>query len=387
MVLAQLLGSGDGILSTILSLVILVGFFAFYPRLMLMQIMGKLEKSVAEMEELSASAKKVVLREISAKPDKATKESVDRFFEFFAVPPVDLDPAGLLRKLDHMVRGQKGRFREFTHEVAPRADAEKRASLEAGLSWGMEVHTLAKIVRHYFEFIKKTKSFQIAMILQMQLPMVEQIARALYRGTKATSKGEPVGDSIGPLAAATYIGSARTFRPAEDVVAARVRMDGKTVIVCKAAGPGGRVGEPGKAVEALSRKTRISRILTIDAAAKLEGERTGSVAEGVGVAMGGIGVERAAIENIAVAKDIPIDSIAIKMSLEEAIQHLPKAAVDALPEVRKAVSRSLKRVPKGGTAVLIGVGNTSGVGNNGRSAEQAIAWAKKHHASLEKAKK
>ncbi len=386
MVLAQLLGGGDSVVSTIVSVLFLVGFFALYPRLMLMQIMQKLEKSVKELEELSASAKKVVLHEIGSK-DKRTKESVDRLFEFFAVFPVDLDPAGILRKLDHLVRGQKARFHEFAAEVAPKADAEKRASLEAGLSWGMEVHMLAKIVRHYLEFIKKTKSFQIAMILQMQLPLVEQIARALYRGTKATVKGEPVGDSIGPLAAASYIGSARTFKPAEDIVAARVRMDGHNVVVCKAAGPGGRVGEPGRAVEALARKARINRIITIDAAAKLEGERTGSVAEGVGVAMGGPGVERAAIEQVALAKDIPIDSIVVKMSLEEAIQHLPKAAVDALPEVRKAVSRSLKRAPKRGVVVLIGVGNTSGVGNNGAAAEKAVAWAKKHHDALEKAQK
>ncbi|HLD77853.1 MAG TPA: DUF1512 family protein [archaeon] len=333
MVLAQILGGGDNVIYTIVSVLFLVGFFALYPRLMLMQIMQKLEKSVKELEELSASAKKVVLHEIGSK-DKRAKESVDRLFEFFAVFPVDLDPSGILRKLDHTVRGQKARFHEFAAEVAPKADAEKRASLEAGLSWGMEVHMLAKIVRHYLEFIKKTKSFQIAMILQMQLPLVEQIARALYRGTKATAKGEP-----------------------------------------------------GKAVEALSRKARISRIITIDAAAKLEGERTGSVAEGVGVAMGGIGVERAAIEQVALAKDIPIDSIVVKMSLEEAIQHLPKAAVDALPEVRAAVSRSLKRAPRQGAVVLIGVGNTSGVGNNGKAAAKAAEWAKKHHAAGQKAKK
>ena len=54
---------------------------------------------------------------------------------------------------------------------------------------------------------------------------------------------------------------------------------------------------------------KIAKIITIDAAAKLEGERTGTIAEGVGVALGGIGVDRTYIENVAVKRKIPLDSI------------------------------------------------------------------------------
>jgi len=40
----------------------------------------------------------------------------------------------------------------------------------------------------------------------MQLPMVERIAKAMFKGTESLAKGEPIGDGLGPLAVAEMAG-------------------------------------------------------------------------------------------------------------------------------------------------------------------------------------
>jgi hypothetical protein len=373
--------------SIVIWMVFLVFMMFFYPRFMVSQIMWKLEKSAKELEDMSKKAKKIVVSEISSSPDKRLKESVDRFFEFFVVSPVSLDPFGIVKKFDHILENQRDRFRYFVSQVAPKQDAEKQACIEMGLAGGIAVHEIAKVVRHYVEMVRKTKSIQIAMVLQMQLPLIERIAKAMFRGTKALSKGNPIGDALGPMVAAELIGEKKVVEIDDDIVMARTELDGREALVLKATGPGGRIGRPGRAVEKLVKTNKISRIITIDAAAKLEGEKTGSIAEGVGVAMGGPGVERSYIEDSIVKKGIPIDSIVVKMSQEEAIAPMRKDIKDAIPEVRESIKRSLERTKKGDKVIIVGVGNTSGVGNSKKDADKAAKWIDSYEKKLKRVMK
>ncbi|MBI4020138.1 MAG: DUF1512 family protein [Candidatus Aenigmarchaeota archaeon] len=378
---------GDQSLISILYFVLLIVFFFFYPRLLVTQIMWKLEKTAKDMEDMSASTKRFITKTITSKPTKELKESVNRFFEFFVITPVALDPYGIVRKFDHVIQNEKERFSYFAGQVAPKLDKEKRANLEMGLAGGIALHELSKIIRHYVELVRKTKSYQIAMILQMQMPLIERIAKSLYVGSKALARGEPVGDGLGPLVVADMMGKKTAREIEEDIIAASVKVEGRNVFLVKAKGPGGRIGRPGKAIEKLAGNHKIVRIITIDAAAKLEGEKTGSVAEGVGVAMGGPGVDRSYIEDVIVKRNIPIDSIIVKMSPEEAIMPMRKAVKDAIPAVKESIKRSLARTKKGDNIIILGVGNTSGVGNSARAANDVRAWVDKHERKLQQMKK
>lgn len=379
--LFQFAPGGDWV-SWIVWIIFIMIFFFFYPRLMVSQIMWKLERTARDLESMSDKARRFVTKEITRNPDKRLRDSMDRFFEFFMISPVGLDPAGYVPKLDHMLENQKDRFEYFVDQVAPKMDKERKANIQMGLAGGITVHEISKIVRHYVELVRQTKNIQIAMVLQMQLPLIEKIAKAMFNGTKALSKGQPIGDGLGPLVAADLIGKARTTEADKDVIMARVPMDGRTLIVMKAKGPGGRIGFPGKAVRNVMKKEKVARVITIDAAAKLEGEKTGSLAEGVGVAMGGPGVERSYIEDIVVKQRVPLDSIVVKMSQEEAIMPMRKAIKDALPEVKKSLRRSLERTKRGEKVIVIGVGNTSGVGDSGETVRKVSDWVDKHERKL-----
>lgn len=386
MELFQLMPGGDWVSWLVWFLFIII-FFFFYPRIMVSQIMWKLERVARDLESMSDKSKEFVIKTISNNPDKRLKDSVSRFFEFFMIQPVGLDPYGYVPKLDHLINGQRDRFRYFVNQVAPKANSEDKANLEMGLAGGITVHEISKIVRHYVEMVRETKNIQIAMVLQMQLPMIEKIAKAMFKGTKSLSKGEVIGDGLGPLVVADLIGNAKTTEIEDEIVMAKIKMDGRNAFVLKARGPGGRIGSPGKAVEKVIKKNKIVRVITVDAAAKLQGEKTGSLAEGVGVAMGGPGVERTFIENIVVKKEIPLDSIVVKMSQEEAITPMRKAIKDAIPEVKESIKRSLERTRKGDNIIIVGVGNTSGVGNDDKAAREVEKWVDRNEKRMKEEKK
>jgi hypothetical protein len=378
----QLIG-GDWI-TTLLSFLLLMVFFFMYPRLMVSQIMWKLEKTAQELEDMSEKSKGFIIKEITRKkkPTKDLRENINRFYEFFVIGPVSMDPYGIVEKVDHAIKGEKDRFTYFVSQVAPELDAEERANIEMGLAGGITVHEISKIVRHYVEMVRKTKNIQIAMVLQMQLPMVERIAKAMFKGTESLAKGEPIGDGFGPLVVADMAGKGAWKEIEEEIIVTGTKLNGRNIILVKARGPGGRIGYPGKAVAKLVKEKKITRIITIDAAAKLEGEKTGSLAEGVGVAMGGPGTERFYIEDIVVKKNIPVDSIIVKMSNEEAITPMRKSIKDALPVVKESINRSLERTKPGDTVIIVGVGNTSGVGNSSKDAEAVKEWVEKHERDL-----
>jgi len=100
----------------------------------------------------------------------------------------------------------------------------------------------------------------------------------------------------------------------------------------------------------------------IDAALKMEGEESATVAQGFGAVIGGIGTERFQIEEIATKHKIPVFAIIIKESVKEAITLMTKNIADKADDVRSQIYEMIKDNTKEGQNVLvIGVGNTLGV--------------------------
>jgi hypothetical protein len=108
---------------------------------------------------------------------------------------------------------------------------------------------------------------------------------------------------------------------------------------------------------------KIDTIIMIDAALKLEGEKTGDVAEGIGVAIGGIGVEKYQVEEVASRFNIPIYAVIVKQSVQDAITIMRKEISNAFERVTNTVYSVIEdRTSEGQSVMIIGVGNTIGVG-------------------------
>jgi hypothetical protein len=359
--------------------VILLVVMAFFgTRLMFYQIFWKLAQTANMLEGLSISGKRIVIKKITKNPTKQLRDAINNFLEVFTIEPINLDPFGIVKKIEHIYDLSERKFRYFVKGIAPKLDSESQANLVMGVSGAVSLNQISKIVRHYVETIRKTKNLQLAMVLQMQLPLIERISRALLKGTEALTNGWPIGDSIGSMVAANLIGDSKTKEIEEDVLLARKKIKGKNVLIIKAKGPGGRLGKLGKAVEKLVKRGKIAKLITVDAAAKLEGERTGNIAEGVGVAIGGIGVDRNYIENITTTKEIPLDAIAIKMSQEEAIMPMKLEVLNSIFRVTKLLEDDISKTRERGSIIVVGVGNSSGIGNNKKAVEEAEKQIRKN---------
>jgi hypothetical protein len=351
-----------------------------------MQILLALERSARNLEDMTQKGKKFVIRKISVKPKKEIVKKIDEFLDFFVIEPVSLDPFGIIKKIEHVVTLSEKRIKAFVTSLTPNLNQEERANLMMGLSSAISLNQVAKIVRHYVELIKKTKNLQLAMLLQMQLPQIEKISKALLKGTEAFVNGWPLGDSIGALAVANLI-TKKGREIEEDTLLVKEKIGKRKIYLIKAKGPGGRLGKLGKAVEKIVKRQKIAKIITVDAALKLEGEKTGSVAQGVGVAIGGIGVDRAYIENIATKRKIPLDSIVIKMSQEEALIPMKREILSSIPNVIEKIKESINETKGRGKIIVVGVGNTCGVGNNRKDATRAEEQIKKIAKIMEKREK
>ena len=372
---------GDAI-GTIIWFLLFFVFIFIYPRMMLSQMIMKLEQSAQRMEQLSVKAKNMIVKKVGKK-SKIIDAKVRNFQDFIAIEPTSLDPYGIVRKIDHITRSVETRFQQFVDEIAGEKNKREKQEINFGLRAAIGVHTIAKIVRHYVEIVKKFKNLQLAIILQMQLPEIERIAKSELKGTEAFVGGYPIGDSIGPMVAASLIDKSREIT--DDVVCGETKILGRKAFVLKAKGPGPHLGRIDEALEKILKKNRIARVITVDAAGKLEGEKTGSVAEGVGFAMA-YTAERQLIEDILIPRKIPIDAIAVKVGLEEAITPMKMEIKNSIPEVIDAIKTSTKRTKKHDKIIVIGVGNSCGIGDDKKSLEQAEKTISKLDKKLKKEK-
>ncbi len=383
------IGGDGGIMGTLTTIIFFL-FLIYYQKILMLQTVWKAEKDLKVLEEYDKKAEGYIFKKLGKNATKKTKDSVRNFMDFFVSGPVDLDPYGIIGKIEHVMNRSEKRFQYFVDSIAPKATKEDKANIKFGIIGAIGVHQIYKIVRHLIISVKKNNNIQMVMLLQIYLPILSKMAKSQTKATKALVEGVPIGDAIGPIVAASYM-TKKATTPANDIVLTKEKIGKKDVFVMKADGPGSALGKIGVAVEATVKKEKIDHIITVDAAGKLEGEKTGSIAEGVGVAMGGIGVERSKIEEIAVKLDIPMDGIVIKMSPEEASIPIKKKVFNALDNARAVVERNVEESPSK-KILLIGVGNTCGVGNSkktltGLEAKLKPIWASQKKEKEEEKKK
>lgn len=361
---------GGDILSQIITFAIYIFIFIslFYgQRIQLHIMLREVEGSLYKLKYIRDEGRRIAIESIKeiGKPQTDPTPRVDRFLEYFTITPQSLDPAGVVWKLEHILDVRDTRFKDEVKLLAPSADETQANNLENTLEAAMALNYIYKVIRHYFLLGKKTLSLYIIMQLQMILPLVMREAEAYAGALKAFAYGQPIGDGVGALVAAKLMHGYPLRKVPKDCVVAAVPFEGRTAYVIKAEGPGGNVGKPGDAIKTIIEENEgeIANIIMIDAALKLEGEEVGEVAEGVGAAIGGPGVDQFKIEETILKYRIPINAVIIKEDIGDAVSPMRKEVFEA---VDKAIERIrqvvLERTKEGDKIIIAGVGNTIGIG-------------------------
>ena len=369
--LANQLGlpSGDAI-SQILSLLFYVVFivFLFYgQRIQTYVMIREVEGALYKLKYMRDEGRKTAIEKIKeiGKPQTDPSARVDRYLEYFTISPQGMDPAGIVLKLDHILDVRDKRLKDEVKLMAPATDEVQTNNLENTLEAAMALNYIFKVVRHYYIQGKKTLSLYTIMQLQMILPLVMKEAEAYANALKAFAYGQPIGDGAGALVAAKLMHGSEIRKLPKDCVVATVSVEGRTAFIIKAEGPGGNVGKPGDAVKAVidENEGKIAMVIMIDAGLKLEGEIVGSVAEGVGAAIGGPGVDQFKIEESIAEYHIPINAVIVKEDIGDAVSPMRKEISDSVDKVIERVkSVILERTKEGDKIVIVGVGNTIGIG-------------------------
>jgi hypothetical protein len=356
---------------SIVSLAIIPFFMMYAQKLQSRVILGEISKSLAKLKTMREHARKEAIDYIKTaiKMSSTTLSDpavgVDRFLEYFTILPVDLDPNGLVRKLDHVMRTRDDRVRAEIKKLCLGAGDKEISKIENILEAATALNLIYKVVRHYYLMGKRTTSMFILVQLQMVMPLLLEEAEALQKAISAFKRGQPIGDGIGPMIVGKMMFGKEKKIAAKETIYSEDEYKGRKLYLLKAEGPAGTVGRPGEAISRLvgDMGIKIDTVIMIDAALKLEGEKTGDVAEGIGAAIGGIGVEKYQVEEVATRFSIPIYAVIVKQSVQDAITIMRKEIADAFEKVTNTVYSVIEdRTSEGQSVMVIGIGNTIGVG-------------------------
>ncbi|HDM89141.1 MAG TPA: DUF1512 domain-containing protein [Candidatus Bathyarchaeota archaeon] len=347
-----------------------LAFFIFYllygQKLQVKIMLKEIESSLFKLKMIRDRGREIAISTVKkfSKHDNDPTERVDRLLEYVYIQPVDLDPYGIIKRLEHLIDVRDFRLKDEVKLMVPDADETKINNLTNMIEAALALNQIYKVVRHYYLVGKKTSSFYTILQLQIILPQIMKESQAYASALTAFKNGQPIGDGIGPLIAARLMHGRKEYEIVEDTVVSEVPIDGRIAYVLKAKGPGGNVGKPGEAIRRLLEEMegKISRIIIIDAAQKLEGEKSGEVAEGTGVAIGGPGVDKYKVEEVAAKYKVPLDAILIKESIEDVISVMKKEIANSVDEVIKRIKRIIHENTKIGDHIIIaGIGNTIGI--------------------------
>jgi hypothetical protein len=355
-----------GAIVNVVSLITFFIFLFFSQRIQAALMTRQISRALIKLRSMRDKAKQTVISAISevGRPEKDPTSRLESLLQFFTVEPNSMDPSGVVQRLEHILDTADVRIKNEVKAIAPHADEVQIENLQNLVEATQALNNMYRVVRHYYLLGKKDGTLYNTVQIQMQLPTIMEEAEAYVSFLDAFKQGTPVGDGIGALTASKLMADREKFEAAKDMIAAETTLDGRRVIVTKAKGPGGTVGKSGDAVSSLieANNAKISLIVMIDAGLKLEGEDSGDIAEGVGAAIGGIGVDKYKIEEVATKCKIPIYAIVIKESLKEVLAPITEKVSQAADSVISRLGSIIQeRTKEGDTVIVVGVGNTIGI--------------------------
>jgi hypothetical protein len=324
-------------------------------------------RSLGRLESMKDKARKDVLDyfKLNGPAADGAVGKLDGLLEYVTIMPVDMDPTGIIGKMEHIANTSDDRARVEIKNMMGAADPVSLSVAQNLLELAGGLNIIHKVVRHYYLLGKKTGSSMSLMQLQMSLPQIMEQAGAMSKAMDSVKLAVPIGDGVGPLVASRLMGDAPKQTIAKDTIVATTTFEGRTLYVMKAEGPMAYVGQPGVAMRRLVEEMNVplTAIIMVDAAAKLEGEETGEVVEGMGAAIGGIGVEKFQIEEVATRHKIPVYAVLVKEGDLDVMATMKREIADGAEKALGLVKKIIRERTKEGEAVLVaGIGNTLGVG-------------------------
>src|ERR1700730_726806 len=272
-------------------------FFLYGQRFQLAFMQRGIKGQVSKLDRMQVGARSRLVDSLkkfrsAENPANSLYNSVERLLGSFVIAPVNMDPSGIVPKMEHIIDSADENLKAEVRRMAPLALEADVQTLSNVAEIAIGLNNMYKVVRHFYILGSKPGGTYSLVQLQMLMPQLMEAAEAYSSAMGAFVNGRTLGDGFGPLVAVELANSSGSpliwTEVVKDTEVAKLNFQNHTAYVVKAKGPGGNVGKPGIAIQNLLQEDpTIKYVLTVDAALKLEGEETGSIAEGVGAAIGG----------------------------------------------------------------------------------------------------
>jgi len=365
--LGEFFGIGDDFLSEMMMLIWILPIIIFVlygQRIQLMVSSNEIKKDISKLEEFKNDSRQKLIDYVknTLNPKDDPVKKIDSFLEYFTIMPIDLDPNGIIPKINHLVHSREDFTRLQVRSLFTEISDFEMSKVHNLLEIVTSLQLFHKITRHLYLTAKKQKNFPLILPLQMMIPFIMEEANALKHAVDSMKNGQPMGDGIGPMVVGEMMLITSKQNAAFETVWSKSEYEGRELLLVKAEGPNATVGRPGEAIENIIPQKKPDLIIMIDAALKLEGEDSASIAKGFGAAIGGIGTERFKIEDVATKNSIPILAIVIKQTIKEAITLMSEDIAKQAKSVKNQVYEMIEENSKSGqTVMIVGVGNTLGI--------------------------
>lgn len=348
-----------------LAFFMLMMFTGIGQRLQLQQMLSQIKKKMDKLAVLRDSSYKNLRGHIAKfVPNGLSVEQEARLGNLItsiAIPPVaNLDPAGIVPKMENTFKTYEKYMKNNLSRIVGNVSQSDLENVTNSLEVAVELDIFHRVVDHFYRQAKKGGVMGAYMLI-MALPQLMEMAEALFTASAHFQSGLPIGDTFGPMVASKFGGTDDLVYSDVETTVRNTEVSGRKIFAIKAKGPGGSVGNPGIVTQKVIQVEKPSLVVTIDAALRMESEKTGDVAEGVGVAMGGPGMDRYRIEEALAQSSIPILTVVCKMNLKEAISQMPKVVLDQVQPVYERVIQLIRENSESGdTVIIVGVGNSMG---------------------------
>jgi len=177
-------------------------------KIQMFMILRNVGKKLRRLEHMNVSSKNIVLKSLIEKSDneKVVKERFDRLLSSFVIPPVSIDPKGIITKLEHILNTQEDNMKDEIKLMTKDQDDIEISVLMNLVEVSLGINLMHKFIRHFYISAKKTGNIMIIAQIQMILPQVMEQAEAYNAAIPSLKSKKPIGDGIGPLVASKLSG-------------------------------------------------------------------------------------------------------------------------------------------------------------------------------------
>ena len=256
--------------------------FVFYgQRIQLMVSSNEIKKSIDKLEKFRNNAKTEFIDYLQKSLNTINnhEKKLDDFFEYFTIMPVDLDPNGIVPKINHLIRSRDDFTRMHVKSLFTEISEFETSKVHNLLEIVTTLQMFHKATRHLYLTAKKQKNFPLILPLQMMIPFVMEEAEALKDAMSALKNGQPIGDGIGPMVVGGMMLDNEKEKISFQTVLSKSEYEGRKLLLIKAEGPNATVGRIGEGIEKIFSNNKPDLIIMVDAALKLEGENSASIAK------------------------------------------------------------------------------------------------------------